>query len=93
MKWTKQWVILVIVIFTASYIYSIFYENNYSKQIKTNKLRNCAKNDTCEIIEVYHDTCFKKSYRSYIKTMRFYEKEYDKCIKEKKTLCFKQSLS
>jgi len=91
MKWTRQWVILITVIFSASYIYSLFYTHNLSSQIKKSKLKTCSKNDNCEIIKVYHDACFKKSYRSYMRTMQFYVNEYDECIHKKKDFVLKRN--
>jgi hypothetical protein len=91
MKWTKQWVVLIALIFSASYIYTSFSTNKLSSQIKKNKLKTCSENDNCEIIEVYHNECFKKSYRSYMRTMRFYENEYDECIEKKKDSVLKRN--
>ncbi|WP_152183576.1 hypothetical protein [Sulfurimonas indica] len=83
MKWTKQWVILIVIIFIISSLISFFYENKISSQIKAEKLLSCKQENLCKAIEKYHAECFEKSYRSYMKTMQFYNDEYNACIKEK----------
>ncbi|KYJ85891.1 hypothetical protein [Sulfurovum riftiae] len=84
MKWTRQSVILVGIVFLVSYIYNLKYSSDMSQKIETQRISTCkaGKQANCDLIELFHKACFKKSYRSYMKTMRFYDKEYEACLKK-----------
>ncbi|AKF24741.1 hypothetical protein YH65_04580 [Sulfurovum lithotrophicum] len=85
MKWNKEAVVIVGIIFFVSYIYNLESDSKMSHQIETQQLNTCRarKQDHCDLIELFHNTCFKTSYRSYMRAKHFYTKEYEDCLQKK----------
>jgi hypothetical protein len=85
MKWSRNGLIVVLVILSISFIISSRSERKLSKKIKQKKLKSCIeqKLNTCELIELYHNECFSLSYRSEYKLKDFYPAEYDSCLHKK----------
>jgi len=83
-RWNKQSVIIVLVIFTVSYIYSLFYEHDVSNKTKAQYIEACniQKIGDCDLIDQFHNACFEKNYRSWMKTKRFYAQEYEDCLEK-----------
>ena len=85
MKWNKQSLIIVTIIFAISYVFSLKGDRDMSEKIKKQTLKSCTKQKMydCALIEKFHDTCFTLSYRSQYKIKHFFDTEYDRCMKEK----------
>jgi len=85
MHWNKQSFIIVLIVFSVSYIFSQRSEDQMSNKIKTQQLHICKaqKADNCDLINLFHKDCFDRSYRSWMRTKRFYDKEYETCLKNK----------
>lgn len=85
MKWTKASIAIVVVLLSASYIYSSISSRELSDKVKSQKMKACLENKPydCGLIERYHSECFNQSYRSYLKTKEFHPSEYDSCLKAK----------
>ncbi|WP_148154669.1 hypothetical protein [Sulfurovum sp. NBC37-1] len=58
-----------------------------SLKIESQQIAACKaqKADYCDLIDLFHETCFDRSYRSWMKTKRFYDKEYKDCLDKKIT--------
>ena len=84
MKWNKEAVIIVAIIFTISYIYNLKSEGEMSDKIWAQTYKKCEKEkrDDCKTWKKYHDLCFSVSYRSQLKAMHFFENEYTSCMKK-----------
>jgi murein L,D-transpeptidase YcbB/YkuD len=85
MKWNKRSFILVAAVFLISYLYNLYYNGEMSQKIEKQRISACKaqKQNNCDLIELFHNACFKKSYRSYMKAMHFYNREYEACLREK----------
>lgn len=84
MKWNKEAVIIVWVVFLVSNIFFLKSKHTLSEKIEAETLHQCQlKHEAyCDFVDILHDPCFEKSYRSKIKTMHFYPEEYRACLKK-----------
>ena len=82
MKWSKNSIIVVAVIFAISYINTLKSDSKKSDQIWAQTLKQCEKGQikNCDTIKEYHDICFAMSYRSKFKAKHFFKNEYDACM-------------
>ena len=85
MRWSKGAALVVIVILTASYVYSSIKRTQLSNQVREAEETACAKNGTtsCDLIAKYHDECFDLSYRAEFRVKSFRFGEYRACIENK----------
>ena len=85
MRWNKHAFIIVLIVFSVSYIFSQRSEEQKSNKVKTQQIEACKaqKADYCDLIDLYHKSCFDQNYRSWMKTKRFYDKAYETCLKNK----------
>jgi len=85
MKWSKTAVLIIVSIFSISYIYSSIKYIQLSNEIEEKKLKVCVKQKIydCELISKYHEDCFKSSYRSEYRIRDFHTDEYHSCIDRK----------
>jgi len=93
MHWNRQAFIIVLIVFATSYFFSWRSDNQMSLRIKTQQIAACKaqKADYCDLIDLFHEACFDRSYRSWMRTKRFYDKEYKDCLK-RKTAAFQKSM-
>ena len=85
MKWSKTAVLIIISIFSISYIYSSIKHVQLSNKIEEKKLKVCEEQNIydCGLISQYHNDCFNASYRTVYRIRDFHPDEYHSCINRK----------
>ena len=85
MKWNKTAVIVVVVLFSASYVYSTVKRSQLSSDVEQRQLAACleGKGRDCHLISEYHADCFDASYRAEFKIREFRRGEYADCMSRK----------
>ena len=85
MKWDKTAIVAVVVIFSASYVYSSIKRMQLSDDVEREQLARCAEQGgrTCQLVTEHHDDCFDASYRAEFRIREFRQAEYADCLAEK----------
>jgi len=85
MKWSKRGFIVILIILSISLVHSWIAGRKLSNRIKDSRLKLCAEQNAnnCDLVEFYHNECFKRSYRTQLRVRQFHSDEYESCLNTK----------
>ena len=84
MRWNKESIIIVGLIFLVSYYVSSRSESDKSLEVKKQTLASCKVHHAsyCDMMGIYHNKCFQKSYRSKYRIKTFFKDDYIACLQK-----------